>query len=57
MTKTTTSSTLTYSNLNTGLYLVVADNLVIDGKTYTYLPYLILFLYHKVLSMMYLLIL
>ena len=41
MTKTTTSSTLTYSNLNTGLYLVVADNLVIDGKTYTYLPYLI----------------
>ena len=41
VTKTTTSSTLTYSNLNTGLYLVVADNLVIDGKTYTYLPYLI----------------
>ena len=41
MTKTTASSTLTYSNLNTGLYLVVADNLVIDGKTYTYLPYLI----------------
>ena len=41
MTKTTTSSTLTYSNLTTGLYLVVADNLVIDGKTYTYLPYLI----------------
>ena len=41
MTKTTTSSTLTYSNLNTGLYLVVADNLVVDGKTYTYLPYLI----------------
>ena len=41
MTKTTTSPTLTYSNLNTGLYLVVADNLVIDGKTYTYLPYLI----------------
>ena len=41
ITQTTTSSTLTYSNLNTGLYLVVADNLVIDGKTYTYLPYLI----------------
>lgn len=41
VTKTTASSTLTYSNLNTGLYLVVADNLVIDGKTYTYLPYLI----------------
>ena len=41
MTKVTTSSTLTYSNLTTGLYLVVADNLVIDGKTYTYLPYLI----------------
>ena len=41
MTKVTTSSTLTYSNLNTGLYLIVADNLVIDGKTYTYLPYLI----------------
>lgn len=41
VTKTTTSSTLTYSNLNTGLYLVVADNLVINGKTYTYLPYLI----------------
>ncbi|MEE0042950.1 MAG: Cna B-type domain-containing protein [Catenibacterium sp.] len=41
ITQTTTSSTLTYSNLNTGLYLVVADNLVVDGKTYTYLPYLI----------------
>ena len=41
MTKVTTSSTLTYLNLTTGLYLVVADNLVIDGKTYTYLPYLI----------------
>ena len=41
VTKTTASSTLTYSNLNTGLYLVVADNLVIDGKTYTYLRYLI----------------
>ena len=41
MTKVTTSSTLTYSNLTTGLYLVVADNLVIDGKTYTYLPYFI----------------
>ena len=39
--KQANSSTLTYSNLNTGLYLVVADNLVIDGKTYTYLPYLI----------------
>ena len=26
MTKVTTSSTLTYSNLTTGLYLVVADN-------------------------------
>ena len=39
--KQANSSTLTYSNLNTGLYLVVADNLVIGGKTYTYLPYLI----------------
>ena len=41
VTQTATSSTLTYSSLKTGLYLIVADNLVVDGKTYSYLPYLI----------------
>ena len=41
LTKKATSSTLTYTDLKTGLYLVTADNLELSGTTYTYLPYLI----------------
>ena len=41
ITKQATSSTLTYTNLKTGLYLITADNLEREDKTYTYLPYLI----------------
>ena len=41
ITKKATSSTLTYTNLKTGLYLITADNLEREDKTYTYLPYLI----------------
>lgn len=41
ITKKATSSTLTYTNLKTGLYLIAADNLEREDKTYAYLPYLI----------------
>lgn len=41
LTKKATSSTLTYTDLKTGLYLITTDNLELNGKTYTYLPYLI----------------
>ena len=39
--KKANSSTLSYTNLKTGLYLITADNLELNGTTYTYLPYLI----------------
>lgn len=39
--KQANSSTLSYTNLKTGLYLITADNLELNGTTYTYLPYLI----------------
>lgn len=41
LTKRATSSTLTYTDLKTGLYLITTDNLELNGTTYTYLPYLI----------------
>lgn len=41
LTKQASSSQLCYTNLQTGLYLIIADNLEKDNTTYTYLPYLI----------------
>lgn len=41
LTKQASSSQLCYTNLQTGLYLIIADNLEKDNATYTYLPYLI----------------
>lgn len=41
LTKQAPSSQLCYTNLQTGLYLIIADNLEKDNTTYTYLPYLI----------------
>ena len=41
LTKQASSSQLCCTNLQTGLYLITADNLEKDNTTYTYLPYLI----------------
>lgn len=41
LTKQAVSSTVTYTGLKTGLYLITTDNLELNGTTYTYLPYLI----------------
>lgn len=41
ITKYADFSTLSYTHLCTGLYLIVADNLELENITYTYLPYLI----------------
>lgn len=41
LTKQATSSKVAYTGLKTGLYLITADNLELNGTTYTYLPYLI----------------
>ena len=41
LTKQASSSQLCCTNLQTGLYLIIADNLEKDNTTYTYLPYLI----------------
>ncbi len=41
VTKKADSSTLNFTNLKTGFYLITADNLELNGTTYTYLPYLI----------------